>query len=137
MTLTLRIVTPEKQFINEPVDMVVLPGLDGEIGVLHGHALMATVVTNGRLRYQIGDKWRFVHIGEGFAEITPTQAMIFVQTAEYPENIDRVRAKQSLEQAQERMRQAASMREYTLSKAMLSRAMARLQTSGRDDINHQ
>ena len=71
-------------------------------------------------------------VGEGFAQIVNNRVTMLVDSAERPEDIDRVRAEQALERAKERLRQKESLKEYKQTEASLSRALMRLKVTGRD-----
>ena len=74
MTVSLEIVSPEKLLLSRPVDMVVIPGSEGDIGVLEGHTPMIVTLRGGTIDLYEGDKiveQLFVH--GGFAEVTPEQ----------------------------------------------------------------
>ena len=113
-TFTLEIITPERQFYIGPAQALVLPAVDGEMGIYPGHEPVVTAIEPGQLRYKTEDKWQPAAVGAGFAE--------------HPEEIDRKRAQAAKERAEERLRQKQSIHEYYHSKAALARAMARLKT---------
>ena len=128
-TFTLEIITPERQFYIGPAESLILPGVDGEMGVLAGHEPVVTAIEPGELRYQVEGKWETAAVGSGFAEIKPEYVILLVGFAEHPEEIDRRRAEEAKKRAQERLRQKQSIHEYYHSKAALARAMARLKAS--------
>ena len=111
-TFYLEIITPERQFYIGPAEALVLPAVDGQMGVYPGHEPAVTAVEPGELRYKADGQWEPAAVGAGFAE--------------HPEEIDRKRAEAAKERAEERLRQKQSIHEYYHSKAALARAMARL-----------
>ena len=127
-TFTLEIITPERQFYIGPAQALVLPAVDGEMGIYPGHEPVVTAIEPGQLRYKTEDKWEPAAVGAGFAEIKPDYVVLLVAFAEHPEEIDYRRAEAAKERAEERLRQKESIREYYHSKAALARAMARLKT---------
>ena len=127
-TFTLEIITPERQFYIGPAQALVLPAVDGEMGIYPGHEPVVTAIEPGQLRYKTEDKWEPAAVGAGFAEIKPDYVVLLVAFAEHPEEIDYKRAEAAKERAEERLRQKESIREYYHSKAALARAMARLKT---------
>ena len=127
-TFYLEIVTPERQFFTGDAEALILPSVDGEIGVYPGHEPAVTAVEPGELRYKAGGRWEPAAVGAGFAEINQDRVILLVGFAEHPEEIDRKRAEAARERAEERLRQKQSIHEYYHSKAALARAMARLKT---------
>ena len=127
-TFTLEIITPERQFYIGPAQALVLPAVDGEMGIYPGHEPVVTAIEPGELRYKAQGKWEPAAVGAGFAEVKPDYVILLVGFAEHPEEIDRKRAQAAKERAEERLRQKQSIQEYHHSKAALARAMARLKT---------
>ena len=127
-TFYLEIITPERQFYIGPAQALVLPIVDGEMGVYAGHEPAATALEPGELRYKVDGRWERAAVGTGFAEIKPDYVILLVGFAEHPEEIDRKRAEAAKLRAEERLRQKQSVHEYYHSKAALARAMARLKT---------
>ena len=130
-TFYLEIITPERQFYIGPAQALVLPIVDGEMGVYAGHEPAATALEPGELRYKVDDVWEPAAVGAGFAEIKPDYVILLASFAERPEEIDRKRAEAAKARAEERLRQKQSIQEYHHSKAALARAMARLKTRPR------
>ena len=120
-TFYLEIITPERQFYIGTAEALVLPAVDGEMGIYPGHEPVVTAIEPGELRYKTNGKWEPAAVGAGFAEVKPDYVILLVGFAEHPEEIDRKRA-------EERLRQKQSIHEYYHSKAALARAMARLKT---------
>ncbi len=127
-TFYLEIVTPERQFFTGDAEALILPAVDGEMGVYPGHEPVVTAVEPGELRYKADGKWEPAAVGAGFAEIRQDRVILLVGFAEHPEEIDRKRAEAAKKRAEERLRQKQSILEYYHSKAALARAMARLKT---------
>ena len=127
-TFYLEIITPERQFYIGPAEALVLPAVDGQMGIYPGHEPVVTAIEPGELRYKANGKWEPAAVGSGFAEIKPGYVILLVGFAEHPEEIDRKRAEAARQRAEERLRQKQSIHEYYHSKAALARAMARLKT---------
>ena len=127
----LEILTPERQFYAGPCESLILPAVDGQMGVQTGHEPVVTAIEPGELRFLRDGQWQIAAVGSGFAEIMPEYAILLVSFAEKPEEIDRKRAEAARQRAEERMRQKQSVEEYYRSKAALARAMARLKTGRR------
>ena len=124
----LEVVTPDRQFYIGDADSLVLPAIDGYMGVEAGHEPVVTVIEPGELRYKAEGQWEPAAVGSGFAEIKPDYVILLVSSAEHPEEIDRKRAEAAKARAEECLRQKQSIHEYYHSKAALARAMARLKT---------
>ena len=127
-TFYLEIITPERQFYIGPAEALVVPAVDGEMGIYPGHEPVVTAIEPGELRYKNENKWERAAVGAGFAEIKPDYVILLVGFAEHPEEIDRMRAEAAKERAEERLRLKQSILEFYNSKAALARAMARLKT---------
>lgn len=117
----------ERMFYNGPCTSLVLPGSDGEWGILAGHSPMVIAVAPGELRFTREDgSVEIVAVGSGFAQITQRDALVLAETIERPEEIDTNRVRREYEDAQEALRQEMSQREYRLTKAALTRALGEL-----------
>lgn len=123
----LSISTPERAFYEEPVEMVVLPAFDGEVGVMAGHEKMVDVLVSGIIRIRKDDKWRMAATSEGFAMLYGDRAVVLVQSIEWADEIDEDRAKVALEQAEERLKvPKLPHKDWTLAHSARDRALARL-----------
>ena len=127
-TFYLEILTPEHPFYTGPAQGLILPSLDGQMGVEPGHEPAVTAMEPGELRYKVEGRWETAAVGSGFAEIKPDYVILLASFAERPEEIDLKRAEAARERAEEHLRQKQSIQEYYRSKAALARAMARLKT---------
>lgn len=126
-TFLLEIVTPERVFFTGQVEMVVLKTPQGELGILAGHMPLVCAVDVGttRIKKDSGE-WVEAVLNEGFMQVTQEKAVIFTDTAEWPEEIDENRAQLARQRAEERLSQRNSHVEYARSQAALARAVARL-----------
>ncbi|MDO5388745.1 MAG: F0F1 ATP synthase subunit epsilon [Clostridia bacterium] len=127
----LDIIASDRHFYNGEAEMIVLPGIDGEYGVMSGHEAMITAVVTGEVDITVDGELKTVAVSEGFAEIKPDNVIIIVDSAEWPEEIDIKRAERAKERAEERMRQEQSILEYYHTQAALSRAMNRLRITNK------
>ena len=84
----LEITTPERQFLKEPVQMVILPGENGELGVMAGHAPLVLVLKSGTVRIKQNDEWRECVTADGYAMVDRKRVLLLCQMAEWPEEID-------------------------------------------------
>ncbi len=128
-TFDLKIVASDKVFYEGVCEHLIIPAIDGTMGILAGHENTVTTIESGELNFQVDGVWRKAAVTEGFIEIMPQEVILLVDTAELPEQIDIKRAELAKERAKERMRQKQSMQEYYRTKAALSRAMARLKVA--------
>ena len=98
-TIELEMVTPERVALRGSADFVVLPALEGEMGILPGHEPFWVELKAGELRVSQGEEVRRFAIAGGFAEIARDRASVFAETAEMAEEIDAEAARQELEKA--------------------------------------
>ena len=122
----LKILASNKVFFSGKADILVVPGLDGEIAIMAHHQNMAIATTIGDVRFKPEGSEDYVDAVVGIG---------FVDTAERPEDIDEVRAKAAMERAKEQLRQKQSIQEYHVSQASLARAVYRYRKVGKHDIN--
>src|SRR5437764_7275132 len=99
-TLRLEIVTPETTAYSEDVDMVTLPGSEGELGVYPKHVPVLTILKPGELRVLKDGRVTYLAVGEGFIEITPERVSVLTDVALEPERIDVTAVEQAVARAQ-------------------------------------
>ena len=128
----LNITASSGEFYQGYCESLTLPTGDGVYGVQAGHNPVLVALHMGIAKFTVDGETREVLVGDGIAEVTPTFVLLLVDSAERPEDIDRVRAEQALERAKERLRQKESLKEYKQTEASLSRALMRLKVTGRD-----
>ena len=110
--LRLEIVTPERRMFDENVDAVEVPGFDGELGILPGHAeLLSKLKPAGLLTWHKGDEIGKIYISDGFVEVGPTRVTVLADRAARPEDIDLTVALQQKEQAEKALQQAITQGE--------------------------
>jgi F-type H+-transporting ATPase subunit epsilon len=130
-SIQLIIVTPERQLLRETVVEVTLPGADGQLGVLPGHAPLITELGIGELTYQINGSGASapVAIISGFAEVLGDRVTVLAETAERPEEIDLARAEEAKKRAEQRLAAAASDPNIDWARAAiaLQRSLIRIQ----------
>ena len=125
-TFYLRVVSSDKVFFEDKVTRFVLPLEDGEMGILAHHENMVIATSIGEIRITTADGRTVTGVvGEGFTQIVNNRVVMIVDSAEKPEDIDRVRAKQ----AKESLRQKESLKEYKQTEASLARALTRLKVT--------
>ncbi len=125
--LQLEIVTPENRVVNESVDYISCPGIDGEFGVLKNHAALLSALKVGVLRFDQGGKQEFVFISGGFADVNNNVVTILAEAAERSENIDKARAEGAKVRATERLEKKTDGDvDVVRAKLALHRALVRL-----------
>ncbi len=126
-TFQLAVYAADKPFYEGECEMLVFPNVEGQYGVLAHHRNMIAAVVPGTLRYTLPDgKKIVVAVSGGMIKIEDNEVLVLVDSAEYPEDIDAIRAKQEADMAKEAMLQKKSIQEYHLAQAHLARAINRL-----------
>lgn len=128
--LLLNVVTPAGVEISREVDLVVAPGVEGDLGVMPGHLPLMTRLRAGALRYYVGDDRFVLAVSDGYLEVTPTKVIVLAEAAEMPEEIDVERALAAKRRAEERLAKAMSTRvDLAATHASLQRALTRLRVA--------
>ncbi len=130
-TLKLRIVTPESTFYSEDVEMVTLPGVDGEMGLLPQHIRMMTQMVPGELLVRKDGHDRFLAVGEGLVEVSSDRVDIVTDMAVAAENIDEAKAEEARQRAAARLRERISAEEVASVNSALVRSLAQLRVKRR------
>ena len=102
-TLKLEIVTPEAKVYSEDVDMVTLPGIEGEMGIFPMHVPLMTQLTAGEISVRKGGQDFFLAVGEGFVEVTGDHVSILTDMAIKAEHIDEAKAEEARKRAEARL----------------------------------
>ncbi len=130
-TLKLEIVTPEGMAYSENVEMVTLPGSEGELGVYPQHAPFMTQVVSGEVLVHQGNQDIFLAIGDGFVEITGDHVAILTDMAIEADNIDEAKAEEARRKAEARLQEKLSAEELAVVNAALAHSLAQLQVKRR------
>jgi F-type H+-transporting ATPase subunit epsilon len=104
MSLTLEIVTPEARVYSDTIDSVVIPTVEGEIGVLPGHIPLLTQVGYGELRVTKGGATQLLVVGGGFAQISADKISILAESAINEEKIDEHAVEAAMKRAEEALK---------------------------------
>lgn len=130
-TFWLKVIASDHVFYNGNCEALVVPAHDGEVGILPHREAMILAIQEGELKFHVPgeNEYREAVVGLGIVQVANNRVTVVVDTAERPEDIDEVRAKQALERAKEQLRQKQSIREYYMSKASMARALSRLKMS--------
>ena len=130
-TFQLEIVTPEKRVVDTPAEEAQIPGKNGYLGILPGHAPLITELAVGEITFRSQAKEERLAVAWGFAEVLPDKVTILAETAERPSEIDVERARKSKERAEQRL--TSSDTEVDVDRALdaLRRAETRLDVAGK------
>ena len=121
----LTIVTPDREFFNEDVDMVEFNTTEGEIGIYKGHIPLTVIVKPGILTITQGETVKNAALHAGFVQILPEEVTILAEIIEWPGEIDEERAKAARERAESRLNNGGDV-DVVRAEAALMRAIARI-----------
>jgi F-type H+-transporting ATPase subunit epsilon len=129
--IELVIVTPEKQLLREKVIEVQLPGADGYLGILPGHAPLMTELGVGELSYHDAGGKESAHMAiiRGFAEVLPDRVTVLAETAEFAAEIDLARAEAAKARAEQRLTSGDPNIDWDRVAVALQRALIRIQVA--------
>jgi F-type H+-transporting ATPase subunit epsilon len=130
-TLKLEIITPEAKTYSDDVEMVTLPGIEGEMGIYPQHVPLMTQVVPGEVLVQKGGREYFLSVGEGFVEITGDHVAILTDMAIRADDIDEQQAEEARRRAEARLHEKLSPDEVATVKTALLRSLAQLQVKRR------
>ena len=127
-SIQLVIVTPVRQLLSEAVVEAQLPGADGYLGILPGHAPLITELGVGELSYRTASgQSGLLAVIRGFAEVLPDRVSVLAEMAERAEDIDIKRAQEALKRAQERIARGGESIDWDRASLALARALVRIQ----------
>ena len=129
-TLNLEIVTAERSVYSDDVDIVIAPGIVGQLGILPNHAALMTMLEPGELCVRKGTEETFIALSGGFLEVLQNKVVILADAAERAEDIDMARAEAAKQRAQERLEHPTDM-DSARAEAALRRSLARLKVAER------
>ncbi len=130
-TLKLEIVTPEAKIYSEDVDMVTLPGVEGEMGIYPMHIALMTQVTSGEIVARKGGQDYFLAVGEGFVEITGDRVAVLTDMAIKADDIDEQKAEEARKRAEARLSEKLSEEETATVQAALLNSLTQLNVKRR------
>jgi F-type H+-transporting ATPase subunit epsilon len=126
--IQLEVVTPERRVLAEPVDMVTVPGLGGELGILPGHTPLISQLQTGVLTYVQDGKSFPLHVSGGFVEVRDDHVAVLAEIAERPDEIDTARARVSREKLEKQLNAwSGSEEELETARIEFERSGVRLQ----------
>ena len=125
--MLLEIVTAERLVYSDEVDIVVAPGMEGELGILPHHAPLLTILQPGELRIQkTGQEDVYMAVTGGFLEVTGNRVIVLADAAERSEEIDEARAQEALRRAEERLERSEEGADLQRALASIRRSRLRL-----------
>ena len=130
-TIKLEIVTPEAKIYSEDVDMVTLPGIEGEMGIYPMHIPLMTQVAAGEVAARKGGQDYFLAVGDGFVEVTGDRVAILTDMAIRAENIDETKAEEARKRAEARLSEKLSEEETATVQAALLNSLTQLNVKRR------
>ena len=129
--LNLEVITPEKLALREQVDEVIVPGVNGELGILPDHTPLISQLKTGILSYRQGAQSTRMHVSGGFVEVADDRVSVLSDVAEKPEEIDVERALRAKDRAERRLGSRGEDVDFPRAELKLQRAMIRIQLVGR------
>ncbi|HEY3927731.1 MAG TPA: F0F1 ATP synthase subunit epsilon [Candidatus Koribacter sp.] len=134
-TFELEIVTPDKMVLKDVAEQMQIPGKNGYLGILPGHAPLITELAIGEISYTAHGATNYLAVAWGFAEVLPNKVTILAESAEKPEEIDTGRAQEAKKRAEERLQHAGAELDYQRALSAVRRAEVRLQVAGHTTAN--
>jgi len=128
-SIKLDVVTAEGVVFSEDVDVIVAPGIDGQLGILPHHAPLMTMLAPGELQIKKDGEEFSLAVSGGFLEIRPDRVIVLADTAERAEEIDAARAEEAKRRAQEQLSQPLAVGDAARIEASLRRSMVRLKVA--------
>jgi F-type H+-transporting ATPase subunit epsilon len=128
MTLLLKIITQENQLLEEEVDSVTLPTVEGQITVLPHHVPLFTKIQTGEITYRFQNQEHSVVVSDGFIDVNPQNMVtVMCDTAIRATDIDLLKAEEAKKAAEEAMAQKTDERDFVLAEASLRKALMEIQ----------
>jgi F-type H+-transporting ATPase subunit epsilon len=130
--IELEVVTPERHVLQKTVKSVEIPGKEGYLGVLPGHAPLITELGIGVLTYRNESETRYLTVIDGYAEVLPDRVIVLAEISERAEEIDVPRTRAALDRAKEEVaKKSAGDPEWDRASFALQRALVRLQAASK------
>lgn len=133
MSITVRVITPDRIVWDNVAEEVILPSSTGQLGILSGHAPLLTALNIGVMRIRPGKDWENIAVLGGFAEVENNEIKVLVNGAELGSKIDKEKARAEYEQAQTRLDEASKgddRRKTIQAQQAWRKARARYQAAG-------
>ncbi|EOC99445.1 F0F1 ATP synthase subunit epsilon [Caldisalinibacter kiritimatiensis] len=126
---TLEIVTPDRKFFEDKVEMVIVRGIEGDIGILKNHTPLVTPLDIGKIRIKQNGEFRIAAVASGYIEVAKEKTTIIADAAEWPEEIDVDRAKAAKERAEKRLKGSGGEKDTLRAEISLKKAINRLEVA--------
>jgi F-type H+-transporting ATPase subunit epsilon len=123
--LQLEIVSPERRAFTDEVDMVIVPGIDGQLGILPHHTRLISALGTGELRIKKGGTEQILFISGGFVEVRSDKVVVLADLAEHSDEIDEQRAVEARKRAEAELEQAQAPADIARVRAALQTALMR------------
>jgi F-type H+-transporting ATPase subunit epsilon len=133
-TLKLQIITPDATVYDEDVEIVMLPSVGGQIGILPHHVRLMTVMVRGEIIVRKDGRAHYLAVGEGLVDVTGDRVSILTDMAIAVENIDEARAEEARQRAAAQLRDKLSAEEVASVNAALARSLTQLHVKRRRRI---
>ena len=130
-TFQLQVATPERLFVDEQVGEAELPGRNGYMGILPGHAPLLSALAPGILTYGSGGNRQSIVVDGGFVEVFDNDVRVLADSAEHADQVDINRARQDLDAANAALREAHSKEESDAALERMQKAQARIDITER------
>jgi F-type H+-transporting ATPase subunit epsilon len=130
-TLKLEVVTPEGKIFSDDVELVTLPGIDGEMGIFPGHVPLMTQLAAGEVIVRKGGQDSYLAVSDGFVEITGDHVAILADMAIRAENIEEVKAEEARRRAEARLAEHLGSEEVATVEATITYSVAQLKVKRR------
>jgi len=130
-TLKLEIVTPDAKVFSDDVDMVTLPGIEGELGVFPNHVPLMTQLVSGEIAVRKGGQDFFLAVGDGFVEIAGERVAVLTDMAIKADDIDEAKAEEARKRAEARLSEKLSDEDMALVTAAMAHSVAQLNVKRR------
>jgi len=132
-TFQLNMLSAERPFYQGECTSLVVPISDGQYGIQAGHSNMIAAIIPGMVKITTDkDEIIIAAVSEGMVKCENNRVLLLVDTAERPEEIDEIRARESMEEAKEAMLQKKSIKDYYVAQAKMARALNRLRVKNRN-----
>ena len=129
-TFQLEIVTPEKMVVRDVAEEMQIPGKNGYLGILPGHAPLITEIAVGEITYRNNGYTHHLAVAWGFAEVLPDKVTVLAETAERSEDIDVKRAEEAKKRAEGLLNSSSPEIDFDRAGVALERAETRLKVAG-------
>ena len=137
MGIQVDIVTLDRLLVSDVVDMVTLPGMSGQMGILHGHAPLLSTLDIGEIVLHRGADAEFIAVGGGVAEVRPDKVTILADSAEHATEIDLDRAEAALERARRFLEEGGPPERRPVMLAAYRRSTLRIKVARRRHARHR